>query len=48
MSNLAASVRILDQQNRVGFAKNMVLNHWGSLSVKQINFFSRYIRMFDK
>ncbi len=48
MGNLAASVRILDKQNRVGFAKNMVLNHWDSLSVKQVNFFSRYIRMFDK
>jgi len=47
MGILAASLRTLDSAGRVCFARNMILNHWDNLSAKQINFFTRYIRMFS-
>lgn len=48
MGNTATSLRILDKKNRIDFAKDMALNHWNTLSVQQVNFLSRYIRMFAK
>lgn len=46
METLASSLRTLDSNRRVFFARDMILNHWDNLSAKQINFFTRYIRMF--
>lgn len=48
MEPIAKSIKQLSKEIRIKFAKDMILNRWDNLSAKQINFFSRYIRMFDK
>jgi len=48
MYSIAKKLKVISAESRISFAKDMILNSWCELTVREVNLFSRYIRMFDK
>ncbi len=47
-SDYAHTMRDILSTKRVPHAKECIAGKWGEMSVREINFLTRYVRIFDK
>lgn len=47
-SDFAKTMRDIISDKRIHHAKECIAGKWGEMSVREINFLTRYVRIFDK